>query len=100
MNEAFEKNCLALAKVLGSADLAQRLQRHRIGIWSPQNSATVSASLIAECLGDTLARLWQILDVSGSLIEPFSKAAARAARSASYPSEIKAQWNPPYDFVI
>jgi len=100
MSRAFQKNRAALARLLGNDALAERLLNTRIGVWSDVSSDVAAGRLIAEALGDTLARLWQRLDVTGPLEEVFGNAARQAAASAGYQSEIEQRWQPPYDVVV
>jgi hypothetical protein len=100
MNDAFEKNRAALARLLGDAALAERLQSLRVGIWSGPESFTRAGCVLANTLGDVLGRLWQRIDVAGDLGDIVFQSAQAAAESAAYQSSILRQWNPPYDFVI
>ena len=100
MTAAFDKNRAALAQILGSGGLADRLLNTRIGIWSDAFSEKAAGRLLAEALGDCLGRLWQQIDAEGPLAGIVLGSAEKAAVSAGYSSNIAKQWNPPYEFVI
>src|SRR5713226_3043552 len=100
MSDALEKNKASLFRLFGNAELVSRVQFCRIGIWTDALSKGVSATLLAEALGDVLTRFWLTIDVAGPLADVFLAAARIAAESGGLPSTLSAQWKPPYDFVV
>ena len=99
MSTAFEKNKKALENVLGNYGYAELITSSKIGVWSERDEYQ-SGVLISKALGELLGRFWQNIDTGGIYSDVLIEHASTSSKSCQLESNIRNQWNPPYDFVI
>lgn len=101
MSTSADKNTDALEHLFKSRELASRLTKTRIAVFTSDESDSTSGLLLAEILGDVLGRLWPNIDVTGPFATLVISSAQRAAHSGGMDGNgIGNRWEPPYDVVV